>query len=419
MTSPAVDARGIPAPAAAGAAPPFTDAHERLRTHLRSYVEGELRPRTPEYERERWFPSELFAELAERGLLGLKYPRELGGEGGDHLDDAILCEELARCGSGGLAAAIGAHTGIATPPIWKFGTPDQHERFLRPAIRGEKIAALGITEPDAGSDVAGIRTKAERVDGGWVVNGAKTFITNGVRADFVVTAVKTTRDGGHHGLSFLVVERGSPGFEVSRKLEKLGWHASDTAELAFQDVPVPDENLLGEENRGFYLIMANFQWERLLMALGAVGGMQAALERTLDLARAGAARGGQAARHAIAEMAIRLETGRALTYDALARFHAGRDAVREVTMAKLATQRALCEVAESAMRLCAEAGLYAASARGKPGRNGAAEPLGGGDARPADALHELDRAARDARLGPIGGGTDEIMKEILGRQLEV
>src|SRR5213595_1714310 len=185
---------------------------------------------------------------------------------------------MARVGSGGTAAGIGAHVNIATPPIWKFGTEEQKERWLVPGIKGEKIGALGITEPDAGSDVAAIRTHAKKVDGGYVVNGSKTFITNGVRADFVVTAVKTTPDGGHHGLSFLVLEKGMEGFSVSRKLEKLGWHASDTAELAFQDVYIPDENLLGEENKGFYLIMANFQWERLLMSLGAVGAMQRLLE---------------------------------------------------------------------------------------------------------------------------------------------
>ena len=176
----------------------------------------------------------------------------------DWVADAVFAEELARCGSGGLAAGIGAHTSIATPPVAKFGTPGQRARWLEPAIRGEKIAALAITEPDAGSDVAAVRTRAERVDGGWLVNGAKTYITNGVRADFYVTAVKTRAEGGHGGLSFLVIERGE-GVSAS-KLEKLGWHASDTAELAFEDVFVPDEHLLGEEGRGFYLIMANFQW---------------------------------------------------------------------------------------------------------------------------------------------------------------
>ena len=380
MTTPTLEERGLPPAAPARPLPPFTADHERFRAELRDYVESELRPRAPEYERERWFPSELFTELGDRGLLGLKYPRELGGAGGDHLDDAVLCEELARCGSGGLAAAIGAHTGIATPPIWRFGTPDQHERFLVPAIRGEKIAALGITEPGAGSDVAGIRTTAQRVDGGWRVNGSKTFITNGVRAGFVVTAVKTTREGGHHGLSFLIIERGSEGFSVSRKLEKLGWHASDTAELAFSDVFVPDENLLGEVNRGFKLIMANFQWERLIMALGAVASMKAVLERIV------ASEPGARWRQAVAEMAVKHEASRALTYHALRVFTTDGNAVREVTEAKLLSQRSAFEVAETAFRIL-------------------------------DRDLEIGRAMRDTRLGPIGGGTDEVMKEILAKQL--
>ena len=219
--------------------PPFGDEHEALRAEIRAFVAEELRPHAAEWEEARWFPNEVFQRMAERGLLGLKYPVEYGGRGGGYLDDAVLSEELGRCGSGGLAAGIGAHIGIATPPIWKFGTDDQKQRFLAPAIRGERIAALGITEPGAGSDVAGIRTFARRVDGGYVVNGSKTYITNGVRADFVVTAVKTTEEGGHQGLSFLIIEREMEGFEPSKKLEKLGWHASDTGELAFSESSCP------------------------------------------------------------------------------------------------------------------------------------------------------------------------------------
>ena len=229
--------------------------------------------------------------------------------------------------------------------------------------------------------MAGIRTFARRVDGGYVVNGSKTYITNGVRADFVVTAVKTTEEGGHQGLSFLIIEREMEGFEPSRKLEKLGWHASDTGELAFSDVFVPDENLLGEENRGFYLIMANFQWERLLMALGAVASMERG-------ARAGAGGASRAARwrHAVAEMAVKLEAARCLTYHALRLFDDGHDAIREVTEAKLLSQRSAFEVAETAFRML-------------------------------DGDLEIGRALRDTRLGPIGGGTDEVMKEILAKQL--
>ncbi len=276
--------------------PPFTEAHEALRAEIRAFVETELRPHAPEWEAARFFPHEVFAKLAERGWLGLKY-----GEDADWVADAVLSEELARSGSGGLAAGVGAHIGIATPPLATFGTEAQQERWLAPAVRGEKIAALAITEPDAGSDVASIRTRAEKVDGGWVVNGAKTYITNGVRADFYVTAVRTRPEPGHGSLSFLVIEAGE-GVRAS-PLEKLGWHASDTAEIAFEDVAVPDDALLGEEGRGFYLIVANFQWERLLMSLGAVGSMRATLERVIAIL---AGRGvSQSVRHRVAEHAAR------------------------------------------------------------------------------------------------------------------
>src|SRR5579864_2000221 len=370
------------APTGAGAharrpIPPFTEEHERFRLEVRRFVEAELLPHAPEWEAARSFPNQVFHRLAELGYIGLKFPREYGG-GDDPVADAVFVEELSGCGSGGLAAGIGAHCGIALPPIWRFGTEAQRQRYLVPGIRGELIAALAITEPDAGSDVAAIRTHARRVDGGYVVNGSKTFITGGVRADILVTAARTGDEGGHQGISFLIVERG-PGIE-SRPLQKLGWHASDTALISFDDVFVPEQNLLGEENRGFYLIMANFQWERLLMALGAVGAMQAAFERT----RASLEHPGQAARHRLAEIAVSLETGRAVTYAALRRYVTGEDATREVTIAKLATQRAAFEAIDACL-----------------GLEGPGSPL--------------ERAARDARLGPIGGGTDEIMREILGR----
>jgi acyl-CoA dehydrogenase len=374
--------------AARAPVPPFTAAHEELRTHIRRFVEADLLPHAEEWEHAGWFPDELFPRLAEHGYLGLKFPREYGG-GGDPVADAVFVEELARCGSGGVAAGIGAHSGIALPPIARFGTEEQKQRYLAPGIRGELIAALAITEPDAGSDVASIRTQARKVDGGYVLNGAKTFITGGVRANVIVTAAKTTQEGGHHGLTFLIVERG-PGVECSA-LAKLGWHASDTAHITFDDVFVPDERRLGEENGGFYLIMANFQWERLLMALGAVGAMQISFERTLAAVRTRGTGERQALRHQLAEIATTLETRRTLTYSALRRYLAGEDAVREVTMAKLATQRAAFEVADACLQL--------------HGLDGYMDNDGFG------------RAARDARLGPIGGGTDEIMKEILGRSL--
>ena len=361
---------------------------------MRGFIERELTPHAQQWEEDRWFPDDVFAKMAAQGLLGLKYPTELGGQGGDYLHESVLCEELARTGSGGTAAGIGAHTNIATPPIWKFGTEEQKQRYLVPAIAGERIGALGITEPGAGSDVAALSTRAERVDGGWVVNGEKTYITNGVRAHFIVTAVKTTLQGGHHGISFLIVDRGE-GVESSA-LHKLGWHASDTATISFQDVFVPEQNLLGELNEGFKLIMANFQWERLAMALGAVGAMQIAWERTAEFARerqafGRALSGHQTIRHKLADLATSVYTCRCVTYDALRRFVAGEEPLKEVTMAKLLTQRASFELMDECLQIHGGAGYM--------------------------REYWVERAARDARLGPIGGGSDEIMREILGRVL--
>ncbi|MGH2832887.1 MAG: acyl-CoA dehydrogenase family protein [Solirubrobacteraceae bacterium] len=374
--------------------PPFNDEHEALRQSIRGFIESELTPHAQHWEAEEWFPDEIFGKLAAQGLLGLKYPAAYGGQGGDYLHEAVLCEEMARIGSAGTAAGIGAHVNIATPPIWKFGTEEHKQRYLVPAIRGEKIGALGITEPGAGSDVASICTRAERVDGGFLVNGEKTYITNGVRAHFIVTAVKTTEQGGHHGISFLIVEPGE-GLSTS-KLQKLGWNASDTATIAYQDVFVPEQNLLGGLNEGFKLIMANFQWERLAMALGAVGAMGLAYERTAQYARERSTFGRplskhQTIRHKLADLATQAHSARCVTYDALRRFHAGEEPLREVTMAKLLTQRAAFEMMDECLQIHGGMGYM--------------------------AEHWTERAVRDARLGPIGGGSDEIMREILGRLL--
>jgi acyl-CoA dehydrogenase len=375
--------------------PPFGEEHEALRETVNRFVTKEIAPHVGEWEDARGFPRELYGRCAELGFLGLKFPEEYGGQGGTHLHDAVWVEELARSGgSGGVAASLNAHTSIAMPPVFNFGTEEQRQRWVVPGIAGEKIGALGITEPGAGSDVAGITTFARKGDGGYVVNGAKTFITNGVRADFLVCAVKTTQEGGHGGISFLVLEKEMPGYEVAQKLEKMGWHASDTAELSFTDVEVPAENLLGGENEGFKLIMANFAWERLLMAIGAVGAMQRLIETTVNYALEREAFGRpigkfQAIRHHVAEMATKAEAARALTYNALRLFHEGQDCIKDVTMAKLVTQRAVLEIADQSLQI--------------HGGYGYMKEYG------------IERAVRDARLGPIGGGTDEVMKEILGK----
>jgi acyl-CoA dehydrogenase len=377
--------------------PPFSEEHEELRETVQRFVRSEIAPHVEDWEAAREFPRELYNRCGELGFLGLKFPEEYGGQGGSHLHDAVWVEELSRSGaSGGVGAGLNAHASIAMPPVFNFGTEEQRQRWIVPGIRGEKVGALGITEPGAGSDVASLRTTARRENGYYVVNGAKTFITNGVRADFLVCACKTTQEGGHHGMSFLVLESDMPGYEVSRKLEKMGWHASDTGELSFTDVEVPAENLLGEENGGFHLVMANFAWERLLMAIGAVGGMQKVFEITLEYAKEREAFGRpigkfQAIRHKFAEMATRIEAARAITYNALRLFHEGQDCIREVTMAKLVTQRGLVEIADECLQIHGGYGYM--------------------------REYGIERAVRDARLGPIGGGTDEIMKEILGKQM--
>jgi acyl-CoA dehydrogenase len=382
-------------PASVSPPPPFSPEHEELRETVRRFVEAEIAPNVMEWEDRKEFPRELYRRCGELGFLGLKFPEEYGGQGGTHLHDAVWVEELSRRGaSGGVAAGLNAHASIAMPPVFRFGNEWQRQRWVVPGIKGEKVGALGITEPGAGSDVAGLRTRAKRTEGGWVVNGSKTFITNGVIADFLVCAVKTTEEGGHGGISFLVIETDSPGYEVTSKLEKHGWHSSDTGEIAFTDVEVPEEHLLGEENEGFQLIMANFAWDRLLMAIGAVGAMDRLIDLSISYAREREAfgrpiAGFQAIRHKIAEMATKAAASRTLTWDTLRRFEEGENVVREVSMAKLFTQRTLVEIADEAVQIHGGYGYM--------------------------KEYEVERALRDARLGPIGGGTDEIMKEIIGK----
>ena len=360
--------------------PPFTDEHEQLRESIGRWVREEIVPNVDAWEEAREFPRELYNRAGELGFLGLKYPEELGGQGGDYVHDAVWAEELAAAGaSGGVGAGLGAHTGIATPPVFKFGTPDQHERFLRPAIRGERIAALGITEPGAGSDVASIRTS--RREGRRRLRRQRLEDVHHQRRPRRLPRLRGQdhRGGRPPGISFLILERDMPGYEVVSKLEKMGWHSSDTGELAFTDVEVPEENLLGEENRGFYLIMANFAWERLLMSLGAVGGMKRLLDVTVAYALERQAFGRpighfQVIRHKVAEMATRAEACRSLTYAALRDYVAGEDVISEVAMAKLLTQRAMLEVADECLQIHGGYGYM--------------------------REYGIERAVRDARLGP-------------------
>jgi acyl-CoA dehydrogenase len=374
----------------------FNEEHEAFRNSVRQFVERELKPHVAKWEEAEEFPLELYRRCAELGLLGLKYPVEYGGTDAGPLFEAVLLEELIKCGSGGVAAGLGAQFTISTGPIWRYGNDDQKRRFLAPAIRGEKIGALGITEPGAGSDVAGLNTIARRDGDHYVVNGAKTYITNGVRCDFVVLAVKTDPTKGHKGLSLLVVEKGTQGFGVSKKLKKLGWRASDTGELFFDDARVPVQNRLGDEGEGFYQIMGNFEWERISMALGAIGAaddiIQSAIAYTQERKAFGRTVASfQVTRHKLAEMATDLESARQLTYYALRLHAAGEHALAQTAMAKKVATEMCCRVADQALQLHGGAGYM--------------------------MEYDVQRHWRDARLGPIGGGTSEIMIEIIAKQM--
>jgi len=373
----------------------FTADHDIFRKSFRDFVDKELAPHADEWERAELFPREVFPRMGKLVYLGLSYPEELGGGGGDWWYNAVFAEELVRSRSAGLNMSLLVQTDMATPVINAIGTREQKQEFLVPAIRGEKIAALGISEPDAGSDVASIRTTARRVGDEYVANGAKTFITNGTRADFITLAVRTGAEG-HGGVSLLLVPTDVKGFRVARKLAKVGNHASDTAELAFEDCRVPARYLLGEENQGFTYIMRNFQGERLVAAVGAVAGARHDLDEAIAYAAQRQAFGRpilrfQVWRHELVQLLTEVEAGRWLTYRAVDLFVRREDAVKEISMAKLFCGELACRVADRCLQLHGGYGYM--------------------DEYP------ISRRWRDIRLITIGGGTSEIMREILSKRL--
>jgi len=373
----------------------FGPEHEVFRESVRSFIVNELAPHADEWEEAGEVPREVFLQMGELGYLGMRYPEEYGG-GDDVLAEAIFHEEICHCGSGGVAADLGAHIGIAMPHILRNGTEEQKKRYLIPGIRGEKTSALAVTEPDAGSDVAGIKTRAVKDGNDWIINGSKTFITNGARCDFMVLAAKTDPEKGHAGMSMFVVDTDTAGFEVSRKLDKLGWRASNTAELAFTDMRVPGDALLGQENQGFYQIMGGFVWERLIMALGAVSSSQLIMDTTIEYAKQRTAFGKPIGRfqviaHYFADMATQVEAGRRLTYHTLKLYLEGGNPLKEVAMAKLFCGKMACDVVDRCLQIYGGYGYM--------------------------EEYPIARAYRDMRLMPIGGGTDEIMREIISRTL--
>jgi alkylation response protein AidB-like acyl-CoA dehydrogenase len=371
----------------------ITDEHEQLRETIESFCQKELAPHSDEWE-ENGFPDSVFPRMGELGFLGVYFPEEYGGQGGDYFMSLMRGEAMAHSNNGGLAMGVAVHTDMATPPILKFGSEYLKQTYLVPSIKGEMISSLGITEPGAGSDVAGIRTRAVRDGDEYVINGSKTFITNGVRADFIVLVTKTDSDAGYDGFSLFVVPKDTPGFHVSRKLEKLGMHSSDTAELTFEDVRVPVEHLIGEEGKGFYHIMWELQGERLIGAAGSVAGAQRVVDRTLEYAQERNAFGRpigrfQAIRHKFAEMATKIEAARQMVYTTAWRVQNGEYPVREISMAKLYASRIGFEVCDDCVQI--------------HGGYGYMKEYG------------VERAWRDMRLNRIGAGTDEIMLEVIGR----
>jgi acyl-CoA dehydrogenase len=393
--------------------PTLTDEHEMLRRTVRAFVEKEVVPQVDAWEEAGRIPRAFWRRLGELGLLGLEFPTEYGGAGGDFLSSVVLGEEMARCRSGGVAFSVLVHTDMSSPWLTRYGTDAQKRRYLPGIVSGETVCALGITEPGTGSDMASITTRAVRDGDRYRLTGSKMFITNGVYGDLYFVAARVAgrgeaegepsnsiSQGGknkrHHGISMFLVERDTPGFTVSRRLDKMGMRASDTAELSLQDCPVPALNLLGEEGRGFHQLAAGLQRERIMAAVLALSGAAQALEDTLAYVRERHAFGEplaakQALRHRLADMATEIAAARHLVYHAASLYTAGRDCVMEVSMAKLFATEVANRVAYQAVQLHGGYGYM--------------------------SEFPVERFFRDVRLWTIASGTSEIMREIVAKRL--
>lgn len=375
----------------------FESEHQMLRDQIRRFLRDEIVPRADQWEETGSVPREVLRRMGGLGLLGLTHPEAYGGSGLDARATVVLAEELGRSTYGGFTITVLVHTDMASPHLARFGTEEQLRRYLPGVIRGEIVTAVAVTEPDAGSDVAALTTRAERVGDEYVLRGSKMFITNGVHADLYIVAARTDPTAKpSRGMTMFLVDRGTPGLVVSRSLDKMGWRSSDTAELAFQDCRIPVANVLGEPNQGFYAIMRNFQTERLALAAMAIGESSAALELTLRYVEARRTFGTplaqkQVIRQRLAMLAARIEAGRQLVYHAAWLDGTGRDAVREVSMAK-----AYCgELVNDVMYDCLQ--------------------FHGGFGYMREAA--IERMTRDARVHSIGGGPTEVMLEEVAKRL--
>ncbi len=373
----------------------MSEEHEAFRAMVRDYVEREINPRIPQWEEAEMMPlHEIFSDMARLGMLGLEYETEFGGQGADHMFTVILAEEFGRCDHGSLPMALGVQVDMATPSLAQFGTAEQKERYLAPALRGEMVASIAVSEPDHGSDVAGIRTKAVRDGDEWVINGSKMWITNSVQADWLCLLVRTSDEGGYQGMSQIIVPTSSPGFSVSKKLDKLGMRASDTALLSFDDCRVPVGNTIGEIGKGFQQQMAQFVVERLWAAYTAVGAGERALERTAEYLRERKVFGEpllakQYIQFSLAELSADLDLLREYCRSIAGRHDAGEDTTRQATIAKLKAGRLLRQIADVCLQYHGGIGYVEET--------------------------WTARFLRDNRIISIGGGADEVMLQVLAR----
>ena len=371
----------------------FTSEHEQMRKVLRQLVEEEINPHVDEWEAARIFPAhELFGKFGAVGALGLCYEEAYGGGAADQSYMALFSEEMGRADCGGVPMALAVQAFMATPALARFGSDDLKREFLAPAISGEQVCSVAVSEPGAGSDVAGIRTRARRDGDDWVINGRKMWITNGTQADWICLLARTSDEGGYQGMSLIVVPTTSPGFSVGRKIEKMGNHSSDTAELVFDDVRVPVRNTIGEIGDGFRMQMSQFQDERLVMAMMSVTGAQRAIERTKEYLKVREAFGkpliaNQYLQYTLAELIAEVEILHGYLHHAFERYIEGRDVTREATMAKLKAGRLVRQVADTCVQF--------------HGGMGYAEEMW------------VARYMRDTRLGSIGAGADEVMLRII------
>ncbi len=377
---------------------PFREEHDQFRNTVRQFAQKELAPFADEWEKAEIFPNDVFKRAGELGLFAAHYPEEHGGAGGDYWFSVAKAEELPKCLSAGVSMGLLVQGDMATPVISDLGTKEQIEEFLKPALRGEKIAALGVTEPNAGSDVAAIQTVAKKDGDDYVINGAKTYITNGCRADFVTLLAKTNPDAGAHGCSFFLVPTNTKGFTVAKKLKKVGNHASDTAELVFEDMRIPKRYLLGEENQGFMYLMQNFQTERLIACISACAGYELAMEDAIAYGRERKAFGKPIIKreywqHKFVDLYSKLEAGKALSYKACDAYNEERyvkkgpisfDTVKLISMAKIFVGEIGAEIMDQCLQFHGGAGYI--------------------------EEYRIGRAWRDQRLIRIGGGTTETMR---------